>query len=78
MTSAMPPEPKDQRAFGFLGVGFQFAATVLVLTGIGHAADRWLDTAPGLLLLGLFLGLCTATWDLLKQVSRLDKQSPRR
>lgn len=43
-------EPRILASYGLVGA-------ILVLGGIGYAADRWMDTAPWLLLAGLLLGI---------------------
>ena len=40
----------------YAGVGLQFAATIGVFALLGFWADRFLDSAPWLLLVGVFLG----------------------
>lgn len=51
-----------------------FAAACLVGTGFGYLGDQWLDTAPWLLVAGMFLGLGTGTKLLLEAEARDSKR----
>jgi F0F1-type ATP synthase assembly protein I len=37
-------------------LAFAFVALVLVFTGLGYLADRWLHTQPWLMVAGVFVG----------------------
>ena len=43
--------------WALVGAGFQLAFSILFFMGMGYLADRWLDTRPLLMLVGLLLGL---------------------
>jgi ATP synthase protein I len=43
---------------------------IILLGGIGYAADEWLGTAPWGLLIGLFLGIAVGFWELIKTAWR--------
>jgi F0F1-type ATP synthase assembly protein I len=59
------PIDKDEspvgRGYGtgwaLVGAGFQLVFSILFFMGMGYLADRWLDTRPLLMLVGLALGL---------------------
>jgi len=54
----------------YAGLGVQFAATVGLLSLAGYWVDRWLDTLPLFLLVGLSLGFLGAMLSLVRQVPR--------
>lgn len=56
------------------GVGLTLViATVLGLVG-GYALDRWLGTAPWLLLVGLLLGIASGFINLFRAAGMLDRE----
>jgi F0F1-type ATP synthase assembly protein I len=67
--SRPPEEPKPlPGAVAFLGMGL----TAAICVGLGVVLGLWLDsvfhTGPALLLVGLLLGLVTATMSVIKQI----------
>ena len=38
------------------GLAFTFVASVLIFTGLGYLVDRWLHTAPWVMVAGVFVG----------------------
>ena len=38
------------------GLAFTFVALVLIFTGLGFGADRWLGTEPWFMVIGVFVG----------------------
>lgn len=48
------------------GVGFEFIAAVLMLGGMGWLLDRWLDSGPWLLIVGMCLGFVLGLYLLIK------------
>ena len=55
----------------FVSVGFEMAASVLVLGFAGYWLDGWLGTKPWLLLVGLLGGIATALVGLFRRVTNL-------
>jgi F0F1-type ATP synthase assembly protein I len=58
----------ERQYLRFAGVGFQYAATILVMTLLGIWLDGRADSAPIFLLVFLLLGFVGATWSLIQQV----------
>lgn len=54
-----------------MGLGIEFAVTIIVCFVAGRWADEWLDTSPYLALVGLFLGMTAAFINLMRTVNRL-------
>lgn len=51
------PEPDDTGSwYRMSGVGFEFVVAIALFGGIGWLLDRWLQTAPWLLIAGVFVG----------------------
>jgi F0F1-type ATP synthase assembly protein I len=46
--------------------GYTLVGAILVLGGIGYAADRWRGTSPWFLVGGLFLGMAVGFYELIK------------
>jgi ATP synthase protein I len=56
---------RDWQAVGVAsGIGCTVVVSLLLCIGGGILLDRWLDTAPVLTLIGVFLGLATAGYSL--------------
>jgi F0F1-type ATP synthase assembly protein I len=51
------------------GASYTLVGGILLLGGIGYALDRWLATAPWLLLAGLTLGIVVGFYELVKAAS---------
>lgn len=49
---------------------YTLIGAILLMGLIGYALDRWLGTAPWLLLAGLLLGIVTGFYELAKAVWR--------
>ena len=49
---------------------YTLIGAILLMGSIGYALDRWLGTAPWLLLVGLLLGIVTGFYELAKAVWR--------
>jgi F0F1-type ATP synthase assembly protein I len=47
---------------------YSLIGAIILLGALGYLADRWLDTAPWLLLLGLFLGIIVGFYELVRLV----------
>lgn len=57
----MPKERTQDSDNLSLGVraGTELVGAIVVCAAIGYGLDRWLDTKPWMLILFLFLGVCT-------------------
>jgi F0F1-type ATP synthase assembly protein I len=78
MTDRWARQRAVNNAFGeALAYAFEFAATVLVFSGIGWLLDRWLGTEPILIvvlsLLG-FIGVCLRTVYRYKEKVELEEE----
>lgn len=58
----------------YLSLGTQLAASVLVLGGAGWLTDRYLNTEPWLLLVGLCTGSIIGLMQFFRTVARLSKR----
>jgi F0F1-type ATP synthase assembly protein I len=58
------------RAGPAAGASYTLIGAILLLGGIGYAADRWWGTSPWLLLAGLMLGLIVGFYELARAVWR--------
>lgn len=76
----LPKREADQDSLrassAYLGLGAQIAATVLFYAGAGYLLDRWLQTAPWLLVAGVFLGLVAMFLQLMRLNQRLNRTRP--
>jgi len=52
----------------YLGLGFQFAASILVFLFLGRWLDRRFGTEPWLLLTGVFAGAAAAFYSIYRQL----------
>ena len=48
--------------------GYTLIGAIVLFGGAGYAADRWLHTAPWLLIGGLFVGIAVGFYELAKAV----------
>jgi ATP synthase protein I len=53
------------------GVGLEFAVAIALFGGIGWLLDRWLQTAPWLLILGVFLGFAAGLGIVIKLAKQM-------
>jgi F0F1-type ATP synthase assembly protein I len=53
-----------------VAASYTLIGAILLLGGLGYAADAWFDTGPWLLLLGLLLGLVVGFYELARLVWR--------
>jgi len=51
---------------------FALFASVATLTGIGWLADRWLNTSPWLLVVGVVLGAAAGFYEFVRLTSKLN------
>lgn len=49
------------------GIGFEFVAAVLLFAGVGWLIDRWLDSSPWAILIGVGVGFAVGLWNLIKR-----------
>ena len=61
--SAGTPSP-----FRFVGIGFELVTPIVLFMFAGYWLDRWLDSAPWLLILGVVLGIVIGFWGFLRRV----------
>jgi F0F1-type ATP synthase assembly protein I len=62
-----------RNAAPYINVVYVFISAVILFTGAGWWLDTKFDTKPILLLIGLFAGLITGFYYLLKVVNKLEK-----
>jgi F0F1-type ATP synthase assembly protein I len=48
------------------GASYTLVGAILVLGGIGYAVDKWRDTSPWGLIIGLTVGIIVGFYDLVK------------
>lgn len=53
-----------------VAASYTLIGAIVLLGGLGYAADRWLDTSPWLLLTGLLLGIVVGFYELARVVWR--------
>jgi len=56
-------EPRIVAAYGLVGA-------ILLCGGIGYVLDRWMDSSPWFLLIGLLVGIVLGFYDLISTVRR--------
>jgi len=57
-----------QRAGTVAAASYTLIGGILLLGGLGYAADRWLGTDPWLLVIGLLLGIVVGFYELARVV----------
>lgn len=57
-----------------LELPFSLIISVLLGGGIGYLLDRWLHSAPALMLVGGLLGAGVGIWDILRRLTRQQKR----
>ena len=77
-----PYKPDEERstpdAGDFLGVGFQFAGSIVLFLFIGQWLDDRLGTEPWLLILGVFLGASAGFYSLYRRLVIEPRERARR
>ena len=58
-----------------MGLGMQMVLTMVLFAGGGYYLDRWLGTAPWLLLAGALLGMVSVFTYLIRLANQLGKKS---
>lgn len=74
---------RDRRAFflelgRYSAVGFEMALSVVIGLGIGYYLDKWLGTAPWLMILWLGFGFAAGVRSLYRAAKRSEKESEQR
>jgi hypothetical protein len=54
------------RSYGLASIGFEFAAAFVLPTLLGFLADRWLKTAPWLMIVGATLGFAVGIMQMVR------------
>ncbi len=64
------PEERTQisQAGELMGVGIQFAGSIVVFLLVGRWLDTWLGTTPWLLILGVFVGAGAGFYSMYRQL----------
>jgi len=70
---------QDRKAFyrelgRYSALGFEMALSVLIGLGIGYYLDKWLGTAPWLMILWLGFGFAAGVRSLLRAARRSEKE----
>jgi len=68
--SAKSLQENAERAGSAAGAAYTLVGGILVLGGIGYAIDRWRDSSPWGLIIGLVLGVVVGFYDLVKTTWR--------
>jgi len=68
--SAKSLQENAERAGSEAGAAHALVGGILVLGGIGYAVDKWRDTSPWGLIIGLLLGVIVGFYDLVKTTAR--------
>jgi ATP synthase protein I len=71
----MPSDPRRDHRAGLtpqagdmMGVGLQFAASILLFLFVGMWLDKRLGTGPWLLILGVFVGGAAGFWSMYRRL----------
>jgi ATP synthase protein I len=64
------PKPSPFRSLALVSVGMVLVISTLVGAGGGYALDRWLGTAPWLMIVGLLLGMVAGFREMLRMIER--------
>ncbi|HEY4132265.1 MAG TPA: AtpZ/AtpI family protein [Gemmatimonadaceae bacterium] len=62
----------------FAGIGFQFAAAILVFTGVGYWLDARFRTTPWFLMIGAFVGAAGGFFSMYRKVMAAQRQDAER
>ena len=67
----MKPDPEENRKSGFAyAAGFTLFASVVSVGALGWLLDRWLETQPWLLVVGLVLGSAVGLFEFVRLSSK--------
>ncbi|HEY0005570.1 MAG TPA: AtpZ/AtpI family protein [Pyrinomonadaceae bacterium] len=67
----MPEESENQKSGIAYAAAIALFVTVATMTGLGLLLDRWLGTAPWLLVVGIVLGSALGLYEFVRLTSRL-------
>ena len=68
----------DAGQFKYMGIGFEFAGSVVILAAVGYFVDRHWDTRPLGVLIGSLAGIATGMYMLLKATLKISKDQDKR
>jgi F0F1-type ATP synthase assembly protein I len=68
--SAKSLQENAERAGSAAGASYTLVGGIIVLGGIGYGIDKWRDTGPWGLIIGLTLGVIVGFYDLVKTTWR--------
>jgi F0F1-type ATP synthase assembly protein I len=68
--SAKSLQENAERAGSAAGASYTLVGAIMVLGGIGYGIDKWRDTGPWGLIIGLTLGVVVGFYDLVKTTWR--------
>ena len=84
-SGARPPERKSDTGNSDSGssmkhseAGFEFIIGLAVMTGIGYLVDYNIGSEPWGMLVGLFLGMASGTYRLVRVNQKMDDDTPSR
>jgi len=73
MTPAGPPRPNFRKLAELSSVGLLLPSSIIVGLFFGYVLDRWLGTAPWLLLVFTVLGAASGLLSLFRALKKYDK-----
>ena len=62
----------------YSALGFEMALSVLIGVGIGYYLDKWLGTAPWLMIVWLFFGFAAGCRSLYRAAMKFEKESEKK
>jgi len=70
----LPEEDQQPMSAGHgMQMGLELAVAVILFTFAGLGLDRWLETKPLFMLLGLILGFVAGMWSMYRSYSKSEK-----
>lgn len=79
LKDAESSEARSNNASGIsrgLRLGSEFAAAILVGSGIGYFLDQWLGTGPWIMLVMLLIGFAAGIMNVIRAVAEMNAASP--
>ena len=73
MTPAGPPRPNLRKLAELSSIGLMLPSSIIVGLFFGRVLDRWLGTAPWLLLVFTVLGVASGLLSLFRALKKYDK-----
>ena len=68
----------DASQFKYMGIGFEFAGSVIILAAVGYFVDRHWNVGPWGVLIGSLVGIVTGMYVLLKETLKISKDQDKR